>query len=114
MRFTKETVRKVADMASDFTGNAFHMDGVGQDLGNGVRYLDGTSQTVWLGPSGARSACAYYIGVMLGWARATHTHIKCADVEFLRAVQEGYRNREDHRSWEERGNQDGQSKGALI
>lgn len=108
MRFTKELVRQVADRAEKFTGGAFAMSGTGSDIGNGVRYMDAHTQTVWRGPEGARSACAYYIGAMLGHARTTATHIGPEDMRFLKSVQDAYAigsepRRIKYREWEENG-----------
>lgn len=108
MRFTKELVRQVADIAEKFTNGKFAMSGIGMDQGNGVRYLDAHTQTVWLGSEGARSTCAYYIGATLGHARATATHIKADDVKFLKSVQDAYAigsqpRRAKYREWEEIG-----------
>ena len=108
MRFDRETVKRVAEIAKEFTGGKFAMSGIGSDIGNGVRYLDAHTQTVWLGSEGARSTCAYYIGATLGHARATATHIKADDVKFLKSVQDAYTigsqpRRAKYREWEEIG-----------
>ncbi len=58
-------VRQVAGYAKELTGGAFSMSGVGSDIGNGTRYIDGVSQLVWLGKNnGSRRACAYYYGAI--------------------------------------------------
>lgn len=117
MRFTKELVRQVADRAEKFTGGAFSMSGVGMSLGNGVRYIDGTSSLIWLGREGSRCACAYYIGAILGWARSTGTIIKPDDMHFLKAVQDAYAIGSDpakatYRQWEAKGFQAAQNRAA--
>lgn len=109
MRFTRGIVRQVADIAEKFTGGNFAMSGVGLDLGNGVRYSDAHSMSrMWFGPEGARCACAYYIGAMLGHAQATATHIGDEDMKFLKSVQDAYAigsepRRIRYRDWEENG-----------
>lgn len=115
MRFDRETVKRVAEIAKEFTGGRFAMEGTGSDLGNGVRYADAHTMRMWFGPEGARSACAYYIGATLGYARATATHIKADDVKFLKSVQDAYAigsepRRAKYRKWEEIGYQEGQQK----
>ena len=115
MRFDRETVKRVAEIAKEFTGGKFAMSGIGMDQGNGVRYADARTMRMWFDPEGARSACAYYIGATLGYARATATHIKADDVKFLKSVQDAYAigsepRRAKYRKWEEIGYQEGQQK----
>jgi hypothetical protein len=115
VRFDRETVKRVAEIAKEFTGGKFAMSGIGMDQGNGVRYADAHTMRMWFGPEGARSACAYYIGATLGYARATATHIKADDVKFLKSVQDAYAigsepRRAKYRKWEEIGYQEGQQK----
>src|SRR5690348_4227865 len=62
--FTQKKVETVSDYAKKITGGVFGLQGIGGDIGNGVRYIDGRKQLVWLGPRGARKAAAYYLGVI--------------------------------------------------
>jgi hypothetical protein len=57
-------VRKMANAASQATGGAFNMLGIGADIGHGARYIDGRRQLVWVGKYAARKAAAYYFGVL--------------------------------------------------
>lgn len=114
MRFDKKTVEKVAKIAEEFTEGAFYLEGIGMDLGKGVRYMDGRSSIlVWFGPQGARSACAYYIGATLGWSQARAKEISDEDREFLKAAQNGYQRQEKFREWEAVGNSHAQDRAAA-
>lgn len=62
--FTQKKVSAVSDYAKRLTGNMFGLQGIGGDIGNGVRYIDGRQQKVWFGPRGARQAASYYLGVI--------------------------------------------------
>lgn len=63
-RFTKAKVETVSNHAKKLTGDRFGLSGIGGDLGNGVRYIDGRKQQVWFGSRGARQAASYYLGVI--------------------------------------------------
>lgn len=71
MKFTQDVVRQHADWATRVTGDQFRLQGIGGDLGYGVRYIDGVRQLVWLGKYGAREAAAYYLGAGAKWAELT-------------------------------------------
>jgi hypothetical protein len=106
--FTKATVREVAGRAKVFTEGEFALETTGSDLGNGVRYFDAHTQTVWFGSKGARQACAYYIGGMLGTAQYGDRLISDEDMTYLKRVQAAYMNgsqarRRDMENWEEQG-----------
>lgn len=106
--FVPRTVREVAARVKTFTDGYFALETHGSDLGSGTRYFDAHTQTVWFGPTGARQACAYYIGGALGTAEVTGKMIPWADAEYFRSVQNAYlngseRHQEDMRAWEEKG-----------
>lgn len=68
MRITESVVRRIADWAAEVSGGGVSLQAVGGDLGNGVRYIDGHKQLVWLGRTGAREAAAYYAFAGIEWA----------------------------------------------
>lgn len=59
---------RAGDWAKEVTGGVFEGPGRGGDLGNGARYLDLVTNTVWLGRYGAREAAAYYLGAGVEWS----------------------------------------------
>jgi hypothetical protein len=59
----REAVRTVAEHAGQMSGGWFGVD-IGSDLGNGVRYMSMSDQTVWLGTAGAMHACSYFLGAI--------------------------------------------------
>jgi len=109
VKFTRALVEEVAARVAQYTGDTFAMDHSGDDVGGGTRYFDAHTQTVWLGPKGARRACAYYIGGALGTAAATGVLIPEGDAAFLRRVQAAYgasgsrADRADYGTWETQG-----------
>lgn len=108
IKFTKAMVTEVARRAKEFTKGEFALETTGSDLGNGTRYFDHHTMTVWFGPTGARRACAYYIGGMLGTAQYGDRPISDADTAYLRRVQAAYMegsqaHKDDMLGWEEQG-----------
>lgn len=110
VKFTAATVREVAARVAKITDGRFALETTGSDLGNGVRYFDAHTQTVWFGPVGARQACAYYIGGALHTVRLEDREIPEDDAAYLMRVQSAYREgpqgrKDDMRNWEEQGAQ---------
>lgn len=108
IKFTATTVREVAGRVKALTNGLFELQATGSDLGNGTRFFDAHSMTVWFGPKGARQACAYYIGGALGVAHATDNLIPDDDMAYLKQVQAAYMEGSQHHkgdmaNWEERG-----------
>lgn len=62
--FTQNKVRTVSDYAKKISGNVFGLQGIGGDIGNGVRYIDGHREKVWFGPRGARQCTSYLLGII--------------------------------------------------
>ncbi|MBD3004579.1 hypothetical protein [Streptomyces sp. 5-10] len=89
VRIDHKTVGDVAVSARWFTNGAVDLAASGLGLEGPVyRISDDVSYT---GGTGARSACAYFIGAMHGWARLSGALIPEEMVPFLRDVQETYR-----------------------
>lgn len=103
MKFTKSLVQQVSDTVQEYTDGVFCLESTGTDLGNGVRYFDKRSSTVWLGSQGAREACAYYIGAALQWARDVGAAEIPGDMLWLKDVQDAYLPQQRYRNWEEQG-----------
>jgi hypothetical protein len=108
IKFTAATVREVAGRAKEFTDGRFALQTTGSDLGNGTRFFDAHTMTVWFGPTGARRACAYYYGGMLGTAQAEGRLISDEDTAYLLRVQAAYlegsqAHKDDMLGWEEQG-----------
>lgn len=108
IKFTGATVREVSARVKAFTDGYFALETTGSDEGNGTRYFDAHQMQVWYGPEGARQACAYYIGGVLGTAEATGRLIPDDDVAYLMRVQAAYmegsqRRKNDMEHWENEG-----------
>lgn len=67
MRITANLVIRAAQWTQGVTSGEFAFGWHGADLGNGVRYVDGIRQLVWLGRTGAREALAYYLSAGTWW-----------------------------------------------
>lgn len=102
VKFTKGMMRKLADQVEQFTGGTFGLSGTGADLGNGVRYIDKHTHTVWFGSDGAREASAYLIGGALEYAKSGKGEIP-DDMLWVRDVQDAYSPKQRFRNWEEKG-----------
>jgi hypothetical protein len=59
-----QRVTEASQLASEVTGNRVRLNGIGANIGNGVRYIDGMHGYVWYGAKGAQCAIAYYLGVV--------------------------------------------------
>lgn len=110
IKFTATTVREVAARAKNYTGGAFALQTVGQGEGEGTRYIDAHTDRVWYSAEGARQACAYYIGGMLGMAYHDPERglISDEDTAYLKLVQAAYmegsqRHKDDMLNWEAMG-----------
>lgn len=83
-RITASYVTDMAKHAEMFTDGAFRY-GYTSNPGDGTHYVDGIEQRVWFT---SREAAAYYMGAMLGWARATGTEIPADVAEFCRPMRD--------------------------
>ncbi|MEU6362182.1 hypothetical protein [Streptomyces albidoflavus] len=64
MRFTADTVHKIANHAKEISGGRFSF-AYKANPGDGVRYVDGTKLgLVWTGSGAAHRAASYYLGVI--------------------------------------------------
>jgi dihydrodipicolinate synthase/N-acetylneuraminate lyase len=107
-RITAGTVETIAAAAETFTDGQFRYQATGTDIGHGARYIDGKrADLTWLGKNGGSSqAAAYYIGGMLGWAKASGTMIPDDVRELCQAAQALYAKRANAPYWEEQGRKD--------
>jgi hypothetical protein len=109
VKFTAATVREVAARVEMFTNGLFRLESTGMGIGNGTRYFDAHQMTVWHGSTGARQACAYYIGGALGMAQAEGREISEDDTVYLKRVLDAcmgtgtLANRQDCSNWEQQG-----------
>lgn len=102
VRFTRANVGEIAKQVEEFTGGIVGLSGTGADLGNGVRYIDKNTQTVWLGDNGARECAAYMIGAALAVARHRGVEIP-ESLLWVRDYQDAYSAKQRFRNWESQG-----------
>jgi len=104
IKFTKHMVRKLADQVEAYTGGKFGLSGTGMDQGNGVRYFDKHTQTVWFGANGARQVSAYLIGAALEYIVQDKDITEVPDdMAWILDVKMAYFDKKDFDEWEMKG-----------
>ncbi len=102
MRFTLDTVQKIADHAKKVSGSRFGF-GYKANPGDGVVYVDGHKMTLqWRGSGAAHRAASYYLGVIEAYNPGTVGDLP----EFVReALREAVR-RTGYEKWHNQGMED--------
>jgi hypothetical protein len=99
MRFTADTVRRIADHAKEVSGGRFSL-AYKANPGDGVRYVDGQSMTlVWKGSGAAHRAASYYLGVIEAYNPGTIGDLP----EFIREALSAAVKRTGYEKWHNAG-----------
>ena len=104
MRITQEVVGRVSAEVEKLTQGRFRMASCREyPAGDGRwEYIDAGTNLRWIGVDGAREACAYYIGVALGYVQQSGRMLPDR-ATWLWGVQDAYSTDARYRNWEEVG-----------
>jgi hypothetical protein len=99
MRFTADTVQKIADHAKEVSDGRFSL-GYHANPGDGRRYVDGHSMTLsWKGSGAAHRAASYYLGVIEAYNPGTVGDLP----EFIREALSAAIKRTGYEKWHNEG-----------
>lgn len=103
IHFNRDTARKVASAAEEFTNGIVGLSGTGASVGgSGERMFSKGTQKVWYGENGAKECVAYMVGAVLAYARATNPVLP-EDILWIREYQDEYSPEEEYRNAEKEG-----------